>query len=757
MTVVAEDALGNVETSFSGFVIVDSALSTGRVEGIFSVTAVNGVATFSGLTLDQAGCAYTLSAYANGGGLTPVTDSPVYVTPAVAVQWVVTAQPPGNVTAGPPFRIAIVTAGSPFGMTVAAEDALGNVDTSYNGAVTIALATNPDDATLGGTLSGTAVNGVATFTNLTLNPRVYGYAYTHSVSGGGLTPGTSAPVNVTTVVATQWVVTAQPPSSIVAGFPFDVSVAAEDAWGNLANSFNGAATISLANNPGGDTLGGTLVATAFNGVATFSGLTLNQAGDGYTVFVYDNRLTPVTSAPVNVTPGAATHCVMTAQPPSSIAAGSPFDVSVAAEDSSGDVATSFNGLVTIALATNPGGAWLGGMLTVNASNGVATFAGLTLDQAGYSYTLSVSGGDLTPVTSASVYVAPGAATQWAVTAQPPSSIAAGSPFGMTVAAEDALGNVATSYNGTVTIALATNPGGASLDGTLTVAAVKGVATFSGLTLNNPGTGYTLNVTASGVSSATTTGINVTAPAPQATQLLVYHQPTAPVPAGSPFSLVIYALTSTNALASSYSGNVTLTLVTYPPGAFLGGTTTVTASGGIASFPGLTLNLPGSYVIQATASTASGLSSVSTTITVPAPPPPPQIQGATVVTYQKTNKKGKPIGKPVLTGYQFTFNIAMNSSTTGLNNYQVQTYALVTVKKGKKKTKVLQLQNIGFSLKSISNNTVQVLLVGKQAFKYGGQLALVATPPTGISSAAGALLNGNAVSNIAKGGFGITLA
>ena len=57
---------------------------------------------------------------------------------------------------------------------------------------------------------------------------------------------------------------------------------------------------------------------------------------------------------------------------------------------------------------------------------------------------------------------------------------------------------------------------------------------------------------------------MTAPAPQATQLLVYYQPTAPVPAGSPFSLVIHALTSTNALASSYSGTVTLTLAHLSP-------------------------------------------------------------------------------------------------------------------------------------------------------------------------------------------------
>jgi hypothetical protein len=139
------------------------------------------------------------------------------------------------------------------------------------------------------------------------------------------------------------------------------------------------------------------------------------------------------------------------------------------------------------------------------------------------------------------------------------------------------------------------------------------------------------------------------------------------------------------------------------------------------------------------------------------PPAPQIQGATVLTTQKTNKKGKPIGKPVLTGYQFTYNMPMNSSITNVNNYQVDTFVQVTVKIGKKRTKVLEPRPIGFSLKSTSNNTVQVLLAGKQAFKYGGQITLIATPPSGIGSAAGAFLNGNAVYNIAKGGFGITLA
>ena len=77
--------------------------------------------------------------------------------------------------------------------------------------------------------------------------------------------------------------------------------------------------------------------------------------------------------------------------------------------------------------------------------------------------------------------------------QPPASVAAGSSFGLTVDVDDASGNLFTSFNGTVTVALANNPGGATLGGTLSVTASQGVATFSGLTLTKAASGYTLTV------------------------------------------------------------------------------------------------------------------------------------------------------------------------------------------------------------------------------------------------------------------------
>ena len=67
----------------------------------------------------------------------------------------------------------------------------------------------------------------------------------------------------------------------------------------------------------------------------------------------------------------------------------------------------------------------------------------------------------------------------------------------------------TTATNTVTVAFANNPTGATLGGTLSVTASQGVATFSGLTINKMGSGYTLQVTSSGLSSAVSTAINVT--------------------------------------------------------------------------------------------------------------------------------------------------------------------------------------------------------------------------------------------------------
>jgi hypothetical protein len=115
--------------------------------------------------------------------------------------------------------------------------------------------------------------------------------------------------------------------------------------------------------------------------------------------------------------------------------------------------------------------------------------------------------------------------------------------------------------------------------------------------------------------------------------------------------------------------------------------------------------------------------------------------------QKYNKKHKKVGKPVFSGFEFDFSTAMNvSSVTNKTNYTLSANTTVTKKVGKKKTKITQLNPLGFSLTSYSSATNSVMLVpvGKQSFPKGGQIVLSANSPQGIRSVYGVLLDGNDV-------------
>ena len=94
-----------------------------------------------------------------------------------------------------------------------------------------------------------------------------------------------------------------------------------------------------------------------------------------------------------------------------------------------------------------------------------------------------------------------------VTAAPPSELNAYTAFGLTVYVENDTGAVDTGYSGSVSVAVASGPGGAALGGNLNVPVVNGVATFSGLSLNESG-GYTLQVSSAGTTPSLTGPITV---------------------------------------------------------------------------------------------------------------------------------------------------------------------------------------------------------------------------------------------------------
>ena len=143
--------------------------------------------------------------------------------------------------------------------------------------------------------------------------------------------------------------------------------------------------------------------TAVNGVATFTGLSLDKAG-GYT---FDSHQWPTDRRDdrgvLSVTPGPVAQLVVTTPPPLTVTAGTRFGLTVSAEDTYGNVETSFYATVTVALLGVSGSTVaLSGTLTTTASQGVATFTGLVLDTAGTGYKLQASGGGLTTTTNVSV-------------------------------------------------------------------------------------------------------------------------------------------------------------------------------------------------------------------------------------------------------------------------------------------------------------------------------------------------------------------
>ena len=99
-------------------------------------------------------------------------------------QLVVTQEPPTGVTAG-----------SPFGLTVEDVDSSGDLVTSFNGTVTVGLLNPPAGATIGGTVSVTASNGVATFSNLSLAKAAS--SYTLLVTSNGVGEAIPADIAVT--------------------------------------------------------------------------------------------------------------------------------------------------------------------------------------------------------------------------------------------------------------------------------------------------------------------------------------------------------------------------------------------------------------------------------------------------------------------------------------------------------------------------------------------------------------------------------
>jgi Invasin, domain 3 len=592
------------------------------------------VATFNNLMLDTSGT-YTL-AESDSGGLSGNNSNSFTVSPSSPDHLVFTVEP-GNTTAG----VAIDPA-----VKVQVLDQYNNLVSNDNSdQVTLSVATGPGGFTSGSPTTATVSGGIATFANLVLDT-AGNYTLGESASGGlsgndstGFTAGTAAANHLTFTVQ---------PGNTTAGMAIDPAVQAElfDKFNNLLTDDNSdVISMTIAGGPGGFDSSSTTMATVRGGIATFSNLIIDKAGTTYALSATGAGLQE-TSNSFSITPAPATQLAIVTQPTGNVLNGSPFEIQGTAEDPNGNVNTNYSGDVTIQLANDPNGnTTLGGTLTVAAINGVADFKNLTLNEVGQGFTLQATSTGLQSVVTNSFDIV----DQLVATTQPQASSMAGGAFDVQVSAEDANGNVDSNFTGTIAIQLANDPNGNSaLGGNLSIAAVKGVADFSNMTIDDAGQGFTLQASSSGQISTQTNSFDIF------DQLVVTTQPPSTVSANDGFDVQISAEDANGNVDADFNGNVTLQLANDPDGnSTLGGKISVAAVHGIANFSNLTLNKVGQgFTLQAISAGQDSITSnpfevipgsvslANSTLTVS--PGSVQLDGKTTITLQAVDASGNTI-------------------------------------------------------------------------------------------------------------------
>lgn len=337
--------------------------------------------------------------------------------------------------------------------------------------------------------------------------------------------------------ATQLVFTTQPSNS-VAGVVFAAQpiVAIQDVNGNTITAGpDSTATIVLTIAQLSPTVGvlrGTATLTAVKGVATFSGLNLQESGikiltatksdtsnltNGSTSFAQNSAQFTITPGSVSATKSSLT-ITPTVPPANPLAADGNASYSVVFtlkdqyDNPVSGVKPQFTSTISGDTLTQP---------TTNTDNlgqSTGSISTVIADEIPPYRSLAISSpSGLTGVTTLAPFVA-GAASKLSFTVQPVNS-----PAGLNgiatvqVAVQDANGNIVrtgAAATSSITMNIASIGNGAALTGTATQTAVNGIAAFTGLGIDKTGSGYKLLASSGSFTPAYSNSFNVTAGVPQ---------------------------------------------------------------------------------------------------------------------------------------------------------------------------------------------------------------------------------------------------
>ena len=395
------------------------------------------------------------------------------------------------------------------------------------------------------------------------------------------------------------------PTTATAGESFNPqpSIQIQDDYSNVVGNSSLAVTVTIISGPGTFSTGSsTSSKTATNGIATFSGLRIDKAGN-YTL-TYSAAGLPTVQQDLTVRPGSNTKVVLT-QAAEATLAGVTFSTPPIVE-----IRDAFDNLNTgsIALVKIEGAPFASGSTTVNASGGIATFDGLRIDAAG-TYTLTFKVGVL-PIETQTITILPSSANKLQVKTSA-ANATAGSAFNAqpVVKVVDTYANLIVDSSAPVTVSVV---GGSFDGGTTIVNAVNGEAAFSGLRIDTAGT-YTLEFTSSGLVLDTQT-LTV---APAAAHKVVVKSSASGAVVGSPFTgqPVISVQDQFGNRITNSTASISVAL---DSGSFASGSTTsVTAVSGEATFTNLQLNSAGTHTL--TFSSGTLLVATQQLTVDPAPP------------------------------------------------------------------------------------------------------------------------------------------
>jgi len=340
---------------------------------------------------------------------------------------------------GPSLEITTpeaATAGNNCSITITAKDTNGNVNAGYRG--TVHFTSSDPAAILPANYTFTAADqGVHAF-NVVL--KTAGSRTVTATDNGSPSLVVSDSITVNASSATQLVVSGFP-TSVTAGVSNNLTVTAKDAYGNVATGYSG--TVRITSSDGQAALPAN--ATLLNGVRAFA-VTLKSAGSR-SITATDTVTGSLTGTISNITvaPAAASTFVLTGVP-SQVTAGNSGTFTVTAKDAYGNTVTGYTG--TVRFTSSDTQAVLPANYTFTGGDaGTHTFSATLKTAGARTITTTDTANASMNATSSAITVKAATAVKAAVTT--PALATAGTGFSVTVTIQDAYGNTATGYVGTI--------------------------------------------------------------------------------------------------------------------------------------------------------------------------------------------------------------------------------------------------------------------------------------------------------------------